>query len=96
MQDDLSPLLHFSGVPRNELEERIFALVAELRATRMTLQASQEAGTRLHNRVVALGLELKAAHEAWPHWQCRDCSAFNGEAKEKILKCRACGAERPT
>ena len=30
-----------------------------------------------------------------PGWDCLFCKAFNGEAKETLLVCRACGATKP-
>lgn len=30
-----------------------------------------------------------------PGWSCRSCSGFNGESKEILNTCRACGALRP-
>lgn len=31
-----------------------------------------------------------------PSWECPKCRCFNGEAKEPLLKCRACGEPAPT
>lgn len=30
-----------------------------------------------------------------PGWSCPKCKAFNGDAKERLSKCRACDAQRP-
>jgi len=30
-----------------------------------------------------------------PGWDCPSCGAFCGKAKERLVKCRACGAPRP-
>jgi hypothetical protein len=29
-----------------------------------------------------------------PGWICKNCKAFNGEAKEKLMKCRCCEKEK--
>lgn len=31
-----------------------------------------------------------------PGWHCPSCKAFNGEAKEVLIHCRACGIAKPT
>lgn len=31
-----------------------------------------------------------------PGWECPSCHGFNGEEKEILSTCRACGAARPT
>lgn len=30
-----------------------------------------------------------------PGWRCPSCQAFNGDEKERLLRCRACNAPRP-
>jgi hypothetical protein len=41
--------------------------------------------------------ELRAREKAnlTPGWICAACMGFNGDAKEKLSACRACGAGRP-
>jgi hypothetical protein len=39
--------------------------------------------------------ELEDAGILLPGWQCTQCQAFNGTAKECLLVCRCCGAPRP-
>ena len=72
---------------REQLEGRIAYLVRELTTLERTLREAQATGTRLHD-------ELVEAKAAWPHWICPSCRAFNGEAKESLPRCRACGSSR--
>lgn len=30
-----------------------------------------------------------------PGWDCPECRAFNGDAKERLTRCRCCDAARP-
>ena len=55
----------------------------------------QENGTKLMLRIQAQASELERLRQAWPHWECPSCRAFNGEVKAPLPTCRACGHPNP-
>lgn len=46
-------------------------------------------------RTVISRQTIKAGGLVLPGWSCPSCGGFNGEAKEILEKCRACGTSRP-
>ena len=41
-------------------------------------------------------IRLQRGSIVLPGWQCQACLAFNGEEKERLAACRACGASEST
>jgi hypothetical protein len=39
-------------------------------------------------------IQLRLGDNILPGWICKSCKAFNGDAKEKLQNCRACGGKR--
>lgn len=83
--------------------------VADLIAHVRTLEGTRAVLERVvadKNRTIALLVgelrrararieDLEGQASMMPHWICRACCAFNGEAKERLAFCRCCGAARP-
>lgn len=95
------------GVPRAELERRLAEATKEVAALREQLEVERgtyaDAYGTLRTAAVAESgepivqaiLRLRAIADVFPHWRCPNCQAFNGEAKERLEQCRACGTRRP-
>lgn len=78
-----------------ETRERLFGLKGEVermstlvRDTPELLQIETSIGG--HKMLFRRPLDVEGQH--LPGWICHRCRAFNGEAKEQLSKCRACGA----
>ena len=46
-------------------------------------------------RVQARSVDATNSSGLLPGWTCPKCAGFNGEAKERLVVCRACGTARP-
>lgn len=77
----------------NAEHERAERLDAEVTALRTINQTLNENLSKVQERSTELLLAYRQAIAQFPHWICKHCQAFNGEAKRKRDECWHC--ERP-
>lgn len=105
---DRESLVHL--IARVAHEERLEARQLEARLSRDAAQLAENLANvqarctelLLENRELksqltdTLAAALESSGLLLPGWTCPDCRTFNGEAKERLLICRACTTPRPT
>ena len=91
-------LLAFGAAMTSEsrvLTDAVWLAFRRLHETHEALYSVQVRCTELLLENRALRAELREAREMLPGWTCGECRGFNGEAKARLDRCRACSALRP-